>query len=542
MASLLSSGRLGNTSTSSLIKSATSLATQMAVYEDNYQASVYAASAKDDASYGAYSDYLSSRIDVLRSSGSITDASKALSLSNSWRTATNSNISSTIQRENIQVMSGNATLTDKYNVVASEYARAASIGDMATAQSLESQAYSISQSIQYQAQQADAASKTLQEAAVSYQGDVVDSLDNGLKELNSAAKNLSEADFNTYSQQFVKQNADAFQKIGVVLPDGAQPNYFDIVQGIVGAKYNALVLKAQAEAPINAVKAGNYAQDASFLNDGTTTISTLGGNLTLGELKQAASDPTMFAYNQTSGKYERTTQTGYQVVDGQTLPTYSGIVSSKAASQFYFLSPTETAQLKSLGFNITAKLNSDGSVGTGITAQYTGTGPDWVTKVFGKNGEAQFFNQDGNLTFKVGSSFLTLGQDEKGLSGFLQHMPDGSIKGVGGAYGFDSRGLVALLSPTTLQSGAPNQPKLTQDQPLALPKLSLAPPMTAPPLKMSAPNIAPVTSSPQQTISPQRTVAPSPLAVSTQTTAAPQSTASANLNTSGGGGIPLGRL
>lgn len=532
MPSLSSGLNLGSGSVSSLVRSANTLQNQIATYNDSLQASTYAASAKDDGSYASYKQYLEGRIKVLQGTGSVSDAEKSLSLSNLLRTATNSNISTTILRENIQVMAGNATLTDKYNVVREEFSRAVSIGDMGTAQSLESQAYSISQQIQYQAQQAAAASVSLAKAsssaAVSYQGEVVTSLDNGLKELNNAAKNMSEKDFNKYSQDWVKSNSGTFSALGVVLPKGAQPNYWDIVQGVTGAKYTALILQAQAEAPIDTQRATNYATSAQLINEGATQIDTLGGKLTLQELQQAAQDPNMFAYNNTTGKYDKTQVEGYQYItttasngkQSKTLaPLYSGIVSGTAASQFYYLTAKETSQLGKLGFNITAKVNPNGTVGSGITVQATGKSPAWLKSIFGNNGEAQFYNQDGNLTFKSGNSFYTLGEDSKGLSGLLQHMPDGTVRGVGGDYGFNAGAVENLInqSQQTIANAKTTADKqqaaLNAAKPVVVPKIPLArvAPPTIPHAGQGAlPRTAPVFHAPTVT-APAHQATPQPL-------------------------------
>lgn len=156
MASLSPSTDIGG-SASSLVRSAASLTSQIQAYNDSLQAFQYQNSAYTDDSFSSYKTYLQDRIDALSSSGSVADASKALTLTKTLEAATKSNISAGIQRENIQIMAGNASLTDKYNLVAGQFQRAIANGDLTLAQSLESQAYSINQSIKYQAQQAASA-------------------------------------------------------------------------------------------------------------------------------------------------------------------------------------------------------------------------------------------------------------------------------------------------------------------------------------------------------------------------------------------------
>lgn len=509
MATLTGGANLGNGSASALLRTANSLQSSIAAYEDSLQAYEYSNSAYTDTAFGSYKSYLNGRISTLNTAGGVSNAQKALTLTRALDSAGKSNISASIQRENIQVMAGNASLQDKYNVVVNQYMRASSNDDMTLAQSLMGQAYSISQSIQYQAVQAASAAKTLSDAsqtgAVTHQSDVVTSLDNGLKELNAASKNQSEADFNKYATSWVSSNSAALAKLGVVLPKGAQPNYFDIVQGVVGAKYNALVLKAQAEAPINPAAAANYAQDAQFLNNGVTKIPTLGGNLSLQELQQAASDPKMFAYDNSTGSYQRTTQTGYQYLNGQVAPTYSGYVSQNEANKFSYLTVNQTKMMTSLGLNFSESTSgkSAGTTGNGVQVQVTENSPDWLKSVLGQNGTANFFTDNqGNETFKSGDAFYTVAQDAKGLSGLYEHLSNGNLQAVGGDYGFDQNGVQMLLNQaqqTQLQITAEENAtaaKLKLAAPLPLPKLKVAPP--AAPKLNSASSLQP-TSAPQLT-------------------------------------------
>src|SRR6201993_1355357 len=101
MPSLSSSARLGNTSPSSLIRSSQSIASEIATYNDSLAAYQYELSPKTDADLQTYQDYLNNRISNLQNTGSVTDASKALTLTRTLTSATRSNVSANIQRENI---------------------------------------------------------------------------------------------------------------------------------------------------------------------------------------------------------------------------------------------------------------------------------------------------------------------------------------------------------------------------------------------------------------------------------------------------------
>lgn len=543
----LSIPRLGNTSSSALIRSANSAATAVAEYNDKLAALTYANSAKTDADFAQYQTYLNGRMQNLSSSTSIADASKLLTLSQTLTDAAKSNTSASILRENIQIMSGNASLSDKYNLIVNQYQRAVGNGDLALAQSLESQAYSVSQSIQYQAQQASSAASALSTAKATYQGEINSALDESLKQLNNDIKNVGQAGANKITAQWVDGNRAALQSLGVVIPAGAQPNYFDLVSGVATAKYNALVLKAQAQAPSDPLAAQITMSQANDIRTGITQLPTLGGNLTFSQLQEAAQDPAMFSYDYSTGKYVQNTQTGYSGynANGQLVPSYSGMASQAQANKIYFLNPNQTAELQSLGLNFSMNTpkNGDktGTTGDGVRVQATDNTPQWLKDIVGQNGITNAFTDSrGNLQFAgastngdgTGRSFYTL-VNVGGLSGVFEHLPDGSMRLAGGNYGFNAGAASLLVNQAQqiqqihLQS---QQEQLAQAQ-----KLSLAAPAPIQPLKVSPTPVAATTPAVQNTISVQKlqpTYNPQPATYNPQQTAQ-------NLNTSGSGGIKL---
>lgn len=524
MASLSSSARIGNTSASSLIRSSSSIQNEINAYNDQLASYKYDLSAKTDSDLAEYRSYLTGRIKTLQSTGSITDASKALTLSRTLKTASHSNTSANIQRENIQIMAGNATLQDKYNVIVGQFQRAVGIGDMSLAQSLESQAYSVSQSIQYQAQQAAAAGETLRNAAktaashtASEEGAVVTSLDESLKQLNTNFKNTGEKDFEKTIGNWVKTNSPILKSLGVIIPNGAQPNYFNVVEGVAAAKYNHLVLQAQAQAPYNPRAAQANLLQAESIRNGTTTISTLGGSLTIQEVRQAMQDPNMFAYDYASGQYQKTVQKGYQYIDGQVMPTYTGIVGEKQANQIYYLTPTQTTAMTNLGLNFTMNTTgaNAGTTGNGVKVQVTENTPDWLKNILGGHGVTQMFtDSNGNLQFEgsdvngKGLAYYTL-SNYGGKAGLFEHFADGSMKFAGGAPNFDAYGAQLVINSSQQQqyqisldqAAAAQKIKLAQS--LKIPKLNIQ--TSAPPAHISTVQtptnvVAPHTSNPQRTI------------------------------------------
>lgn len=464
MASLTSN--FGNANASSLLRSARSLQTQIQAYQDDVQALTYANSAYTDSAFASYQDYLSKRINALNSTGSIADATKAITMTKTLEGATHSNISASITRENIQIMAGKANLQDKYSLIVGQYQRAMGIGDLTLAQTLEKQAYDVDQQIQYQGQQAATAAATLARAGngrtsgtggVSYQGEVVSNLKAGISYLNGLSKNASEKELNTTLKNYVKEAAPALNALGVHI-DATQPNYWDVIHGITGAIYNAQVLKAQAESSSNPLVAKTYATEAANYLNGQTKIQTLAGSLTVQDIMQAQQDPAMFAFDNTTGTYKKSLQTGYQYMnftnaDGtqssNLVPTYSGMTQRSQFNKVFFLSPTQTTQMTKLGLNFSE--NKNGTTGDGVQVQLSGNSPQWLKQMLGENGLANMFtDQNGFLNFKgaassgEGSSSFTLAQDDKGLQGVYEHTADGTTHLTGGDYGFNA-GAVNLL-------------------------------------------------------------------------------------------------
>lgn len=564
MASLTSSFNVGSGSASSLIKSATSLANELATFQDDEQDIQYQNSAKTDADFQAYQSYLQGRVNTLQSTGTIADETKALTMSQKIISAQHSNISANIQRENIQVMAGNATLTDKYNTIVSQYSTALSIGDDALAQSLESQAYSVSQSIQYQAQTAATAASTLAKAnataSAGSQRGAVASLQEGLKELNNDSKNVGQAGFNNIVTNWVKSNTGTLAALGVHLAPGQQPNYFNLVDAVNGAVYNHDMLAYQAELPLDPVTAQGYYNDAINLQQGITKVDTLGGSLTAQQITAAANNPSMFAYDSTTGTYKQTQQTGYSGYDqnGNPVASYSGDL-----KQTTFLTPTQTGQMNKLGLSFTqgnsntaaSKKNDTTNVGDGVQVQASSTSPQWLKNLIGENGVTNVYVDktgnngttvglqiEGDSTDGTGRAYYTVATDANGRSGAFEHLPDGSTQAVGGDYGF-SAGAVQLLinqAEGTAHLVAVQQANAAVAAQQAAAKLKLTTPtVTAPAPVTSAPKTNIQGSSPklQNTVNPQATANPQPASTNAgktiQPTVNPQ-------NGSGDKGIPLG--
>jgi hypothetical protein len=548
MANLSTSSRLGNTSTSSLVRSSKSIQSAITANTDEAQR-IQFQNNPSSGNLDVYLNYLQSRANQLNSTGSITDSTKAMAVAQSMNSAIATNTSFEVQNTSIQIMEGNATPQDKWNQLSNLAQRASSVGDMKLTQSLVSQADSLSQQIQYQNQQAQLASKTLSTQQSTVQGEIISSLDNSLKQLNNDITNVGRNGLNDVVSKWVDGNRAVLQSFGVIIPDGAQPNYFDLVNGIAAAQYNHYILKAQVEQTYDPYAAQLSTQKAQNILTGVDKFSTITGNdMTVSQLTSAAQNPTQFAYDNTTGKLVQTDQTGYSGYDQNGLPkaTYSGQV-AQSSNQIYFLNPSQTAELSSMGLNFSVGKPAAGEKtgnANGVQIEATSMTPSWLQKIVGSNGLSNaFVDNSGNLQIKGsssqgnGQSYYTL-VNVGGLSGGFEHLPDGTIKPVGGDYGFNT-GAAQLL----LNMGAFRQSQLNIDQVgVIAAQQNIGISNTPVNLNMQSPPTIPQPTQPpiQQTKSVQTTANP-------QTTVNPQGS---NISIQGGninpqltpsqGGIPLG--
>lgn len=181
MTSLTADFKIGNTGASSLVKSAVSLESSEAEYQDQIQAFNWDVSAKDNASFDTYATYLQGRITALQATGSLTDSKKALTLQTTMYSATKANITSNIQEASIQVLQGGMSNEDKYSMITTFFNQSVANGDMGEAQSLQLEADDLQQTIQYDAQEADSNAKTLAEAGVSSMTEYASKVESTLK-------------------------------------------------------------------------------------------------------------------------------------------------------------------------------------------------------------------------------------------------------------------------------------------------------------------------------------------------------------------------
>lgn len=455
MPSLTSGLKLGSGSVSSLLKSAGTIQTEINTYNDSVAAYTYANSAYTDSALQTYSDYLNGRITNVSSLGGPVNAEKALTLTKTLESAQKSNISATIARENIQVLAGNATLNDKYDTVVQQFSRAQAIGDDTLAQSLMSQAYSISQSIQYQAQQASAAATTLSAAKATSNESVVTNITQGIKQLVAYTKQSSGSSIDKAASAWVKANAPTLATLGVVVK--SQPNFFDVINGAAAAEYNAHMLAYTAELPVNPQTAQNYYNDAIDLASGATKIDTgLAGSLTIQEVQRAAADKSMFTYNASTNTYIRNAQSGYEVnpnfgktnpATGTTDNTFTQPAYSGSIKQTVIAAPQTAVMMNQ--FHLNFSQNTGGTTGNGVLVQSTAQTPTWLKAILPNNTATNLFYNPNTKQYQfqanatnggVGQATYTIVTDGTGKKGLVESSTAGD-RVLGGEYGFNQNSL-----------------------------------------------------------------------------------------------------
>ena len=425
MANLSSSSRLGNTSTSSLIKSSRSIASAITANQDEFYRIQYQNSAKTATDLQTYQQYLTGRIGNLLSTGSVTDNTKAMSLSQNIVTATASNISADITRQNIDIINGNATPQDKLSLISQEFDRAGAIGDTALQQSLVSQASSLSQTINYQNQVSQTAHNTLIAAGASQQNNVAQTLTDKLVQLNTDAGAAGMDKLNSVLKDYVTQNKSSLLALAdAKLPDGtsaisadaraaiiaavnnSQPNYQDILAGTTAAISSAHYLAGLMQMPVDAANgtdtATKYFQAQTDIANGTTKIPTLAGHLSQQDIVQWQQTPAEFVphINADSGTLGFSYQPGGHTAsmsainglkfnaDGTVQAAFTGSVAGTPLSSQQAQSTEK--QLTALGFSFSKQATStSASNNNGIAIQATASLAKWLKPLVGNQQNAE---------------------------------------------------------------------------------------------------------------------------------------------------------
>lgn len=371
-------------SVSSLLRGAASTANKIAEYQDALAAFDYQNSAHTDDAFVAYQTYLKNRIGSL-GNGDITSQQKALSLTKTLESAYHSNVSANIQRANIAIMSGAASLRDKYGLLSDQFSQAISNGDYTLAQSIESQAYSVSQQIQYQEQQAASAANTLAEATARAgargETQLAQTLKDKLDTFNYDYAHAGQKTADKMLGDFVKQNADTFQALGVVIPQGVAPNYFSVVDGVNQAIHQAYSLAGDAVAPFAEDGGQSYYDKAA----GTMqNIPTVYGAMSATDLRSAITNPGQFSYNAAPDYVDQKGGVGGKTNPqvGYTIDHNGGVVPVRASTPWVQVPNSFKTQLDQLGLQITGQAQGGG---TAYTVHTTDKTPAFIRNILPNN-------------------------------------------------------------------------------------------------------------------------------------------------------------
>ena len=305
---------LGNIGASALVKSAASIASQIADYQDKMAALQWNSSAQTDADYTEYSKYLTVRITKLENAGSLSTASKALTLTSTLQSANRSYVSNSIQRSSIAILDGSGTSIDKQNAIVGFYQQAVENGDSNLAQNLLQQYYSLNQQIQYEADVAARASADLAKVNSKAQrqgySDAIAALDDKLAAIGADLKTGGQGVITQALKNFAKENKDLFKQLGVVLPEGAAANNGSIIAGVLDAKARLHGLAADVVMGTDPAAFATESRAVENILNNVSGVNVGGAKFTLEDAQFYAENPDAY-YQKTTG------------VDIQGRPTYA---------------------------------------------------------------------------------------------------------------------------------------------------------------------------------------------------------------------------
>lgn len=425
MATLLSNTKLGNTGVSGLIKSASTLANQIAANQDEAAKITFDNSPKTASDYQTYADYLNGRVTQLLATGSVTDNTKAMTLGQTARTAYNTYVSAEISRQSDNVLEGNASLYDKMATLQNFYNIASdpANGNAALAQTLRGRIDTLNLQIQTAQQTAADSAKTLASANSSAEKGVATTLLEGLQKFNTDYAHAGQK----YSQQvlndYVKSITPQLNALGVHLKPGMTLNAYSVSQGVAQAVVSAYTLAHDAVAPYDPASADTIARDtAKFLGqDGQGgQIPTLAGNMSATTLESAIANPQRFSYvadpefqgnKGNSGFANQNPQVGYKfdyTKDSNGNPV--GVVPVFAPQAWVNVPMKINDIANKLGLQIIGRAN-----GNTIEVAAKAESPDWVKKILGNGNVTTHLveDQNGNVNFEADSA------NGKGLAKYL---------------------------------------------------------------------------------------------------------------------------
>lgn len=361
--------RLGTGSVSSLVRAAGNISNSITAYNDALASAQWQNSAMTATDFQQYAKYLQGRIDTLNSSGGVTSASKALSLTNNLQTANRSFTSNEIQRQSIAIMEGGANNVDKLQTIQSLYYRAANNGDDNLAQNLRQQFDSLSQTIQLQQQQAadSAASYAKADAVAKEQGyqDAASALQHAMTSLSSDFSTGGQGQFSSKLAKTTAAIASSLGAQGVEIPKGAQANNGSVIKAALQGMYAYYqhALNIAQVTPDQSSKVQSYQQTLDNLATGSG-VQFGGKSFNLSNVDQYIAQPNMY-YSGTVGYspsgqalsgLKTSSVSGYTFdQNGNPIPVYSGTDATNYGTMPQDQQNQAKNELQKAGFTVAEK-------------------------------------------------------------------------------------------------------------------------------------------------------------------------------------------
>lgn len=456
----------GNTTSSSLIKSAQARQAKIRAQEDAEVAFNWDMSAQTYDDYLQYSNFLTQRAKTAPSSDAFTYQKKIVSANRSFT-------SNEIQRETQSVLEGRSSITDKKQIIQTLYQRAQNNGDMNLAQNLISQWDSLDVQEQNMQEAAAAAGERLSNAQEKYSkkmgagyADLAQGLKNGLEDLTRAYNKGGQIEYNKTAKKFVDLHRGALKALGIDLPKDYSTNIGQVINGVVAGIGTYYEQAAQATALSAPESSQGYSAQADDILSGKTTFNTPAGNKNAYEIQDIADNPNLFIPStDQNGKTTLipSTVAGFQRdINGRIVSTPSGYADMPGGTPEQ---KKEEEQLKKLGFQNVKYNSSTGS----YTVQLTNETSQWLKpENLGKtkNDIFEITPSKGGFQFKNDNRLFNIGIDQKGLAGLFEINTLGETKHIAGQYGFNQLGNTAIVNKQPVNWRAPMQPLTPVNSPV----------------------------------------------------------------------------
>lgn len=462
-------------SISALVKSGASTLKTIDTYNDDLAKITYDDSGHDDTSYQTYVNYLNGRIAQLTAAGTITDATKALTMQQELVTANHSNISYHIQQENQSLMESglsgtSAGYSQKMGVLSNEIQQANAVGDTTLVDSLQSQYLSAEQSYMSAVQSETTAAKTSAAAAetaikagyTNARTQITDSIQAMFAAMENPQASTSGKPADPVGDT-IKAITDTLGTLGVNIPKGTAVNVGSVLYAAFEGQYKLNINEYVSLASSDPSSASTYAQfdsngnliggDALKIVDNSSYVKVPGlGNVNAADAYNIAVVPNLVGTTNDNGvvKMHWNATTAYTVDQNGTVLRLSD---GKAQAD---VQPTSGQQsqymslLKKAGFSDVSVVPSGAEKGefkvtlssnTDKWLNYKNANPDLSAgNGTGTANTMTFILVNGHLESKTnGGRLVSLAWDANSNIGAVESLAGGKTQVIGGQYGFNQR-------------------------------------------------------------------------------------------------------